>query len=440
VRSRQYKGLTKRLKVTILRTIKERRFIVSMEQAEMVREPEGIPNPNSTEPLEASSLSFKDAVLMPARQAFQMVRSRAHGYVETAQQYRTAAKKALALVAITATAGGGVGCGLAGGGGGGSRPIGGEYLYVSPDGATVESLDLVRNGSQLSGSAEILEAVTSDQAEYDSGVLDATGQPVPGTPVNAPVIDPKTDEYTAPSNNAACGGTPMCFEEHAGTINGRLGANDRISLSVVWTDIVPSNPATSVGELQGDGFVVGGAEFMPSDSKDIAAARSKAPALLRTVTMPAYAVHQEISALQKPVAYALTDASWDDVLSQDVSALQSDANIDPMNQLGCDYSEIVTNDIQRMQDDVTAENAEITKAQNLLSSLTPAVKRQAGGDVATVRREITARSDDLGQEVKQADAAIGKANAEAPKIETFLQGVECGAIHIAAHALLEAGG
>ncbi len=357
---------------------------------------------------------------------------------EAIHRYQLAAKKALAVLAVTAAAAGGGGCGLAGGGGG-SRPIGGEYLYVSPDGATVESLDLVRNGSQLSGSAEILEAVTSDEAEYDSGVLDATGQPVPGTPVNAPVIDPKTNEETAPSNNAACGGTPMCFEEHAGTIDGRLGANDRISLSVVWTDIVPSNPGTSVGKLEGDGFVVDGAEFMPSDNKDIATARSKAPAFLRTVTMPAYAVHQEISALQKPIAYTLTDASWDGVLSQDVSALKSDADIDPMNQLGCDYSVIVTNDIQRMQDDVTAENAEITKAQNLLNSLTPAVKRQAGGDVATVRREIKARQEDIDQEVKQANAAISKANAEAPKIETFLQGVECGAIHIAAHALLEAG-
>lgn len=366
----------------------------------------------------------------------EMVRERTRGYVETVQGYHTAAKKALAMLAITATAAGGAGCGLAGGGG--SRPIGGEYLYTSPDGATVESLNLVRDGSHLTGNVETLFPVTSGRAQSVFDILDAYGRPVPGTPVNAPVYDPKTGEETAATDNAACGGTPICFQDVTGTVDGRLGANNKISLSIVSADLSPT-PSTSVGELQGDGFVLDGAKFMPSDSKDIAAARSRAPKFLRTVTMPAYEVHQEISALEKPTIYLFTDTPWDGLLAQDVSTLQSDANINPVNQLGCSYSEIISRDIRSMQDDVTAEGAEITKTEKLLDSLTPAARRQAGGDIATVQGEIKARKNDLLQEVKQANTVIAQASAEAPKVETPLQRTECGAIDLAGHVILEAG-
>jgi hypothetical protein len=324
---------------------------------------------------------------------------------------------------------------------GDGRPIGGAYLSTTQDGATVETLNLVRHGSRLTGNAEALAAVTSEQASCGADVLDAYGRPVSGCPDNHAVVDPQTDEETAPTDNAACGGTPLCFEDLIGSVDGQLGDNGRISIRVVWNDGtgVATPAITSVGTLRGDGFVLDGLAFIPSDSEAIATARSKAPAFLRTVAIPAYAIHLEIAALQKPTI-GQTDTPWDELLAQDVSTLRSDVDEanDP-NQLGCGYSDVVTSDIASMQSDVTALATEITKAHKLVSSVTPAVARDAGDDIATVQGEITARRADLRHKQKQANAIIGQATADRPKVESALQQIECGAIHLAFHVILEGG-
>jgi hypothetical protein len=95
------------------------------------------------------------------------------------------------------------------------------------------------------------------------------------------------------------------------------------------------------------GFALDGMYFRPSTSHAIAAARTRAPTFPRRVTMPTYAIHQEISALLKPpIDGVLEEAKpWDEPLADELSGLQSDANVDLKTQLGCDYSELVTHDI-----------------------------------------------------------------------------------------------
>lgn len=356
--------------------------------------------------------------------------------------YQTATK-AVAGIAVAAAAGGCAVAGATSARAGAGKSIGGAYLYTSADGATVMSLNIVRHGSYLTGNAEALAAVTSEQAQYAAGVLDAHSRPVPGTPTNSPVYDSQTGQETAPTDNAACGGTPMCFQDTTGSVDGQLGANSRISIRIVWNEEgLATPPVTGVGELRGRGFVVDGAQFRRSDGQGIAAARSKAPTFLRKVTMPAYAIHQEVSGLQTPPTAADSlepNTPWDAVLAQDLSTLQSDSHVDLKTQLGCGYSDVVTRDIEAMQSDVTAEGAEITKAEKLLNSMTPAVARQAGGDVAAVRAEIAARKADLLRNVRQANTTVGQANAEAPKVENLLQQLDCGVLDIAFHAILEAG-
>jgi hypothetical protein len=317
-------------------------------------------------------------------------------------------------------------------------------MYVSPDGASVESLNLVRHGSRLTGTASVLAAISSDDAELSFGVLDAQERPVPGSPINHPVTD-DAGVYTAPSDNAACGGTPMCFQALTGPVDGQVGAKHRISVRIVWTDYAPFGPTSSVGTVRGNGFTLDGDKLKPTDDAHIAAARARAIGNLRSVAIPAHQVQLEITALRGPF-YSLDKKTWDQLLADDVYALREQVNVadhlkDPLPtaQLGCGYSELVKRDIEQLQSHINDEAAEISKAEKLLGSLSPAATRAAGGGVATVRETIKARRATIDQKVRQANVSVGKANADAPKVETFLQQAECGAIHIGAHALLEAG-
>jgi ABC-type transporter Mla subunit MlaD len=184
-----------------------------------------------------------------------------------------------------------------------------------------------------------------------------------------------------------------------------------------------------------------GDTFKPSNAKAIANAQRYAPVALRGTAIPAWNIHLEIAALQSPIDVGgQSTQSWNDLLAQDVSTLRSDVNVaNDINNLGCDYSENVANAIRSLQDDIDTLAAVITKAKHELATLTFVASRQAGGDVATVRAEIATRTATVDQDVRQANVLVGEANADAPKVENFLQQAECGAIHIGFHLLLDAG-
>ena len=356
---------------------------------------------------------------------------------------RRTATRSLAAIAIAAAAAAAGDCGLtsnASGGLGGAPNIDGPYLYTGQDG-TVESLNLVRHGSRLTGTVEALSTVTSNEAEDNAGILDASGKPVLGHPTNSPAYDPNTGSETAVSDNAACGGTPVCFQYLTGSVEGQLGANNRISLRAIFNEEgFATPPLTRVGKLHGNRFVLDGELFRPSNSNAIAGARSSASGLLRTVAMPAYEIHDEIAALQKPpTGYgALQEAvHWDEVLADNLSTLKGDVSINQVRQLGCGYSDAVKRDIQNMQTDVSAETAEINKARKELDSMTPAVARQAGTDVGTVRAEIAAREADVLRNVGQANKAIKQADANEPKVDNILRQFGCGLLDLIFHGILE---
>lgn len=334
------------------------------------------------------------------------------------------------------------GCGGSSGGGASSggehASIGGLYIATSPDGATVATLDLVRRGSQLTGRAEVLAAVSSDEAQFKPDVLNAQEQPVQGNPTNSPVVDPNTGQETAPSDNAACGGTPMCFLDITGPVTGQLGADNRISITIGGTDLSP-NSNTTTGNVNSSGFVLEGQQYKPTDAAHIVTARETAVSRLHFVAIPAYEVHQEINALQN-TTLRVQNESWDQALADDVSSLQAQVDeAKDINSLHCDYAELVQNAINGLQSDINDLAKEVKKAQKLVDSLSPAAARAAGGDVATVRSEIAADTSLLDQTAKQAQSLVDRANGYAPHVQDILAQTECGLMHIAFHLVLELG-
>ena len=125
----------------------------------------------------------------------------------------------------------------------------------------------------------------------------------------------------------------------------------------------------------------------------------------------------------------------------DLSTLQQQADINLQQQIGCDYVAIVRSDVQTMQRDVSAESAEINEAEKLLSTMTPAVARQAGGDVAKLRTEVAASRADLNGKIEQANAAVHNAevNVHEPLFAQIAREYDCATIDLALHGILESG-
>lgn len=329
-----------------------------------------------------------------------------------------------------------------------SAPVEGTYLYTSPQGDAVLSLNLVQHGSRLSGEAEELAPESSEEAngltDVEGTIFDAHGHSVPAGTHNK-----TTDLVTESTDNAACGGTPLCFSLQSASVDGWLGNENRVSLHFSWRVAggFSAGQETWVGTHPGSALdlIDKGTRlsFRPSDRHKVETAEREAPAKLRAIAIPLYALHQENQYLLKNARDPITGK---ETLFSDVNALQQSFDESDLKRVSlfepadCPFPGVFEVEIAAVRDDVDEETEEIKKARRAIASLPSAARRFSGETVRALEKTISARESVIRTELAIAEGTIAEAQKTIRKDSSFLNQFGCG-VHFAAdfafHKVLE---
>jgi hypothetical protein len=316
------------------------------------------------------------------------------------------------------------------GSGSGSTPLDGTYIYASPQGDLVLSLNLVQRGSRLSGEAEELAPVTSEEANGLSStegvIFDAHGHSVPLGAHNI-----TTNLATESTDNGACGGTPLCFYLKSASVDGRIGNENRVSLHFSWSDAsgfpagqeawVGAHPGSTL-DLYDHGTKL---SFRPSDRHKVEAAEREAPGKLRVVGIPLYGLYQVSQELQKN--------GLDKSISGDVTGMQQslkEAQQQHRHSLEinftCFFPEIFKGELADLQKDVQAEEKEISKARTEIDSLPRTAARFSSEPVATLEKTISEKESVINTKLKVAKTTTREAQKELENDESIWHKLGCG--------------
>jgi hypothetical protein len=312
---------------------------------------------------------------------------------------------------------------------GSSHRLSPAYLYTDKYGAIMYVLRLVQHRSQLTGNAEVLQTVTSKQADEDNivaTILDKNGHVVPWTSSDSEGFDGRPD-------HGACGGTSACLEQYGTSLTGQLGNSHRVSITFPGDSFV-LDQQTMIGRRRGDDLVFSdhGTEitFRPASEAEIQRANVRVHSALPMVIQTAD-LHDEAQYLK-----------GDNGLADDVSNLKSildDASqSNPtifLNPAVCDFQQGFSDQVSQTQTDVSALAKEIEKGRKQLAPyLRPGTALAAygkhSGYVSELQSAIAGSVQSVDDTVRHANVTIAQANHDAPKIINALNGVGCYVQHV----------
>jgi hypothetical protein len=330
-------------------------------------------------------------------------------------RYSTSSLACLLLSALALAA-----CGRSGG----PPRLAGAYVYADPQSREMFALDFVQHGATLTGNARYLNTVTAGQAQEEkfkgAEFVVAGNRVLPWNATNsANLANGLTDD-------GACGGKSACFERLEIGAAGRLGNNDRISVTFQGPLGAIFGAHTILGSFaHGDlSFSVAGTSITlrPTTEQGVQATYNRVLATLPEAIQTA-SLSERAELLEKPSS-----------LSEDVEGLNTaleEAKEGPFpNPFVCEFEALFSRQIDAVQEDVRWKDALVAKAhQELQPYLTPGTRlyayAQASGYVAKLTAAEKATIRNINKETSEANAIIAKANQDAPSMINVLNGIKC---------------
>jgi hypothetical protein len=310
-----------------------------------------------------------------------------------------------------------------------------SYLYTDGYHTTMYALHVVEHDGRITGTAQALQSVTSEQAGEDSccmRILDRYGHAVSWLAGNS------KDLSTGRSDHGACGGTSACVEQLDSAITGQVGDDGRVSIhfsDAIEGGRVFGSSTTLIGERSGDTLVFDidgtATRFRPADERSLRRARSAFYTALRTIVIPSTDLSDEAEALSG------------DTIQQDADALKSivddtiqfwGGNATQLNPYVCDFQQRFTEQRAILQDHIDFEAKEIQAARAELEPfMQPNSPRgaygQHSGDVSGLQAAIRDDVSRIDEAVRTANTAVDEANKHKGDIINLGNGAGCGFQH-----------